>query len=291
MAVKSIAQDETTVADIGFPTAAMSELTAEREAAFFSAIRLSNGTFKTTSDRRMDDLNTFVVDEWRRSGVRVDEALDLGASSGVSTLEWLDALTNAGHDVHMTATDLALWVNVIRLGPGFSVLEDASGLPLQHIFFGLRLRPWRRKLDYVTGYALLGRIIRVAAALLRAKSTARSSRVMLASPRALDHDRLSWAEDNVLAPNRERFVHRFDVIRAANILNLGYFEPEQIRIAVRNLKRRLKGPGAHLIVNRTWSDGTNHATLFRLGAADRFEVQARFGRGSEIDELVLSDGA
>jgi hypothetical protein len=152
---------------------------------------LSNGTFKTTSDRRMDDLNTFVVDQWHRSGVRVDEALDLGASSGVSTLEWLDALTNAGHDVHMTATDLALWMNVIQLGPGFFVLEDASGLPLQRILFGLRLRPWRRKLDYITGYALLGHIIGVAASLVRAKSTAKSSRVMLASPRALDRDRLS----------------------------------------------------------------------------------------------------
>jgi hypothetical protein len=79
--------------------------------------------------------------------------------------------------------------------------------------------------------------------------------------------------------------HRMDVLTAFVIAR---FSADEIRRAARNLKERLIGPGSSLIVNRTANDGTNNATLFALTKAWRFAVQARFGSGSEIEDIVLT---
>lgn len=260
-----------------------------QEARFFSAIRLSNGTFKTTSDHRMDDLNAFIIAQWKHSNFWPTEILDLGASSGIASVEWIETLTKAGFGCHLTATDLLLRAKIVHLYPGFDVLEDWSGHILQHMVFGVGIRPWQRRLDYLTGYAFLSWLANLVAAHLRAKNRHldASTAVLLVSPRARAHPNIAWGEDDVLAPNSEEFVRRFHAIRAANILNRGYFSASQLHRAVLNLKNRLIGPNSILIVNRTRNDGSNHATLFRLNDSDRFEMQAKFGTGSEIDDVVL----
>ena len=108
------------------------------------------------------------------------------------------------------------------------------------------------------------------------------------SQRALRCSGIVWAQDDLLAPNPEQFLRRFDAIRAANVLNRDYFGADDLRRAVSNLKARLSGPKACLIVNRTWKDGSNHATLFKLHGDDRFRIEARLGQGSEIEDIVLS---
>jgi len=261
-------------------------LMAKREAAFFASLRLSNGTFKTTGDHRMDDLNAFVIDHWKKASVFPAEIMDVGASSGISTVECSDMLKRAGFDAQITATDLTLWANRLRLAPGLTVLEDDQANPLQYVLCGIALRPWHRRLDYITGYGVVSGMVGIVAKTLRNRATI-SSRVPLVSQRALNRSDISWAEDNVLMPSQESFVGRFDAIRAANILNLGYFSTAQIRTGIQNLKRRLRGPGTHLLVNRTVSDGSNHATLFRLTSTGRFEANAAFGQGSEIADIVL----
>ena len=264
-------------------------LAPSQEAAFFAALRLANGTFKTTADHRMDDLNDIVVARWSETDFRPSEILDLGASSGISTLEWQQSLNQAGFKVRLTATDLSLRARIVRLWPGFDVVES-SGCVLQHIILGVPVRPWNRRLDYVTGYVLLSRLANlVAARRLRAMNGQPcSADILLVSQRALRNEQIVWAEDDVLAPNPEKFIRRFGAIRAANILNCDYFNAAQLQCAVRNVRDRLVGPGAVLIVNRTSKDGSNHATLFRLGDNSRFAVDVRLGRGSEIDDVVLN---
>jgi hypothetical protein len=262
-------------------------LPPQREAAFFAALRLSNGTFKTTRAHRMDDLNAFLVQEWTQAGFQPSEIMDVGVSSGVSTVEWIEALERAGFQVRITATDLTLWARRWRLAPGIAVLEEESGQPLQYVVAGVPFRPWRRRLDYVTGYAALAGAVAWVARRLRPHAT-ESSRLMLANQRAVARSDIVWAEDNVFLPGTAALLGPFDAIRAANILNLGYFGPEQIAAAVRNLRSRLRGPGAQLLVNRTVDSGANHATLFCLDLDRRFRTQAMFGDGSEIADIVLA---
>jgi hypothetical protein len=265
-------------------------VTAQQEAAFFAALRLPNGTFKTTSDHRMDRLNEFVLAQWKETGFRPAQILDLGVSSGISSVEWLNSLRNSGLDARLTATDIALWADIVPLYPWFEVLE-IEGTVLQYMIFGWGLRSWMRRLDYVTGYALLNWLAQgIAAHRSRTKSgrPVATARMPLISRRALGDAAITWLEDDVFATNPPHFINRFDAIRAANILNRGYFGAAGIRRALENLRERLVGPGSFLIINRTLKDGTNDATLFRLAHNQRFDVHARFGRGSEIEDLVLA---
>src|SRR6516165_3257303 len=90
-------------------------LTAAHEATFFTDLRLGNGVFKKTSDRRLDDLNEVILSRWQETAFRPREIMDVGVSSGITTAEWLEGLSQAGLKVRMTATDLALWGHIVPL--------------------------------------------------------------------------------------------------------------------------------------------------------------------------------
>src|SRR5580704_1783814 len=66
--------------------------TQKQEAAFFASLRLRNGTFKTTDHHRLDDLNMLVIGEWQKLDRKPRQIMDVGVSSGISSLEWADAL-------------------------------------------------------------------------------------------------------------------------------------------------------------------------------------------------------
>lgn len=78
----------------------------------------------------------------------------------------------------------------------------------------------------------------------------------------------------------------YDFIRAANILNKGYFTDAQLNDALQRLKRRLEAGGG-LLICRTNMEGKNNATLFVLTSENKFELASRFGEGSEIESLVF----
>jgi hypothetical protein len=77
---------------------------------------------------------------------------------------------------------------------------------------------------------------------------------------------------------------RFDVVRAANILNLDYFAPATLAAMSATLAGYV-AEGGWFVVCRTHPDGANHATLFRREAG-RLRAEARIGRGSEIEALA-----
>jgi hypothetical protein len=265
--------------------------TQKQEAAFFASIRLRNGTFKTTDHHRLDDLNMLVIGAWQKLDCKPRRIMDVGVSSGISSLEWADALTRAGIDAEIWATDLCMRGRLVRLLPGYEVLLDRDGKLLQHIAGN---RPVRWYLDGPrdffrgTGFVVAAFNAFASALLLLTNGRRRGKDVLLVNPHARDDARLSFAEDDILAPNPEHLRGQFNAIRVANLLNQGYFNAAQLRRAVDNLKDRLMGAGSFLIVNRTHADGTNHGTLFRLAEANKFEIVAKMRDGSEIEDIVLS---
>lgn len=265
--------------------------TQTQEAAFFASIRLRNGTYKTTDHHRLDDLNMLVISEWKKLGSKPSQIMDVGVSSGISSLEWADALTRADIDAKILATDLCMRGSLVRLLPGYEVLLDRDGKVLQHIVAN---RPVRWYLngprDFLKGTGFVVTALNTLAGVLLPLTNMREGGrdVLLVNPRARDDARLSFAEDDILAPNPARLRGRFDAIRVSNLLNHGYFNETQLRRAVGNLRDRLVGAGSFLIVNRTLANGTNHGTLFRLSCANKFEVVAELGEGSEIGDIVLS---
>src|ERR1700719_4541583 len=85
--------------------------TPEMEEAFFEGIQLPDGTFKTTADHRLDDLNEAMLAHLpRRRPLRVK---DVAVSSGISALEWYDMLRAHRIAFQMTATDMWLRARLV----------------------------------------------------------------------------------------------------------------------------------------------------------------------------------
>lgn len=267
------------------------ELPHDVEDAFFSAIRNRNRTFKRTYRRRFAQLDRELVEEMRRRlpGGPV-ELLDVGISSGATTLDLQEALSTIGLRPRVTGTDLAIDGFIVPLGRGCSALSSSDGHALQFTIGKQVLRPWPRRLDWLTGmWAVRPLLVRWLERRLRSawKKGSSTRPVQLVSPRLLQQPGIHVVEDNVLS-RRDDFVGRYDLIRAANILNRNYFAAEDLQRAVRNLTAYLAGPGSCLLIVRSLRTGDHHGTLFVLDAQRRLQVLKRFGDGSEIEELALT---
>jgi hypothetical protein len=277
-----------------------------QEEKFFCSLRLSNGVDKRTWAGRLDDVDQTLIAEFQRLGVAPKTFLDVAVSSGVSTMEWFELLQQAGLRPSMTATDFTMTAYLVRLRSWLHVLVDKEGFPLQYDVFGLAWRPQCRIRFYVFGNGLLTilwHIVYQAVArrfdlMKRLKSLhcnpppiddpVIKAQIKLVTYRLRNNKDIELLDDDITRPSPPHLRGRFEVIRAANILNRLYFSTQQLREAVRSLRDRLIGPGAFLLIVRTERTGSNHGSVFCLGDNGSFEVLKRVGRGSEIEDIVLS---
>jgi len=257
------------------------------EARFFGGLKTGNATFKRTEAGRMAVIDDRVIKRVASAGARLDEVLDLGVSSGTTTIEMVEALRRAGHRPRVTATDRLINARLVPLPWGCRALVEPGGHVLQYEVLGTAIRPWRRRLDYFTGLAAIGTLTR---RLLEPHiANARSSTpVALVSPHLAQMKGVALVEDDVTIAN-PRLVGRFDLVRAANLLNRHYFSADGMAAAVANVKSYLRGPGAWLLVLRTHGNGDHHGTLLRMGRTGCLEVVERYGVGSEV-EALFTDG-
>jgi hypothetical protein len=264
------------------------------EDSFFHSLVLRNGTFKTTWHRRLDDLNALLE---RFLPVRALEIMDVAVSSGISTIEWLEALERAGVQCRMTAGDAVIDAFLVTAGP-LRGLFDRTGHLMQLDVAGraVRMPPPRRRdrLRYGPLLWLVRRAARVfddtfhagsASARAQRRLGLRCGALKLISPSLAAHPRIEVVEDDIL--ENRRWPRQFDVLRAANVLNRRYFDDALLERMLRNLRSRL-APGGVLVVCRTTEEGRNDATLFRLRDDRTLEELARLNGGSEITPLALS---
>jgi hypothetical protein len=263
----------------------------EREDRFFHSIQLRNGTRKTTRHRRLDDLNDLV--QGLLPAARPLQIMDVAVSSGVSTAEWLMQLEGAGIECEMLAGDAVVEAFLVSMG-NLRALCDKTGHLMQLDIGGKAVRlpsPRRRdRIRYLPHWLLL----KAATRLFDLRGPIRSPiqqrfgmtcrPLTLLSPALNRLPQLRAVEDDILST--KGLTRRFHVLRAANILNLAYFDAGTLERMLVNLRERLV-PDGLLIVCRTNEAGVNNASVFCLGRDGRFTVTARLNRGSEITDLVL----
>lgn len=267
-------------------------LPREVEERFFAFLRLQNGTAKTTYPHRLDEVNRVaasLLPLWRPL-----QLLDVGVSSGVSTLEWIESLERSGVEFHMTAMDLMVRGILIGFGHGFEILADAHGRALLMNIRG----------SWIANPAGKRNLLRYFAVILALRLWLRlfwprvmgsvegsvASRwfttrwVPLLYSALVNHPRVSIQEADILAETMP--MAPAHVIRAANILNRSYFSEAQLATIVRRLRAKLPGGGL-LVVCRTYEDsGVTAGTIFQLNSAGCFQVAARINNGSEIESLI-----
>ena len=273
-----------------FFSAKPNSLSFKVEDRFFTDLKTSNNTFKRTAADRFGQLDDHCIEYFDRAPIVLREVLDIGVSSGSTTLALSDRLRRAGRAARITGTDISLTAHLIQVAPNFRVLVDERGHPLQYELLGRAVRAWTRRADYLSGMMLLRTILRLSSRGRIRTSLDRAEQlrtVRLLSPRLIDRDDIT-IERNDIFERTPHFEGRFDFIRAANILNRGYFEDKALRQALANIAHYLSGPGAWLLVARSVGKKTA-GTLFNVSPdGRRLQLVSRIGTGSEIESLVLA---
>jgi hypothetical protein len=262
------------------------------EIVFFKSVGLPNGTWKTTSHHRLDDLNALV--QQHLPSHRPLDVMDVACSSAVSSVEWLESLQAAGIDCRMIAGDATVNAFVLSISDNLHALVDRRGRTMQYEIGGGGLAvPLRKRKMLRHGLQVL--LLKAAGRLLATefRDHARGGEkwgmrwrpVQLVSPSIRSRRSIEVVEDDILV--NKSYVRCFDVLRAANILNVGYFDKQTLTAMLMNLRERLRD-GGRLVVCRTTRDNVNHGTVFGLDADRNLRVLARINEGSEIEPIAQS---
>lgn len=267
------------------------QLTPRMEEDFFTSLMTRNKIYKTTFHNRFSDINTCLLNYLLEHGPQAPKVLDVGVSSGISTVELYDDLCEGGLEVDILATDILINAFLVRVFPGCYALVDPDGFPLRFdLPFGT-LKPWVARNDYYTGLFVLRKLLnaiftRQARRVLQNANDPRVSEVDLITPRALARSGITVCADDITKYN-DAFDSSYDFIRVANVLNRGYFDTSTLSLITSNIVRYMRAPNSSLLVVRTHEDHANHGTLFRMGHDKRLEIVKRFGLGSEVEDIVL----
>ncbi len=270
------------------------------ETQFFERVVLPNGTFKTTKAHRLDDLNLAALPFLTQLNTADGplKIMDVGISSGVSTIEWHEQLTAERIPCELTGTDLTVYASLMSLTRHLGVLVDRDGNFLHLDAFGQGAPPTASGVRGIFAGMIRG-IFRAAMKIDKRLPPLRGNvgesakghlltcePVTLLTRKFEQRDSVRVIEEDLLAPERPESHQAFHVVRAANVLNRVYFNEATLIQIANKLKQRLK-PGGLLIVCRTTSDGANHASIFELVDESRLRVAHRLGGGSEIEDLLV----
>lgn len=255
------------------------------ERLFFKSICLPNGTHKTTSPNRLTDVDEILCNHLQSNAPI--HLLDVGISSGVTTSELLDRIESQSHKVTGIGIDIRLRA-YLRSWMGMDILYDEDGYVLQVSAASfVKGRP-DRPLVTVRSNVLQIVLNQIERFLVRRwlRAPQYAIPITLVTPRIADRPGFRIVEQDIRKPFCE-CTGSYDVIRAANILNLSYFEPEILKNIVVRLTESLSNDGL-LVVCRTGEDGTNHGTIFRKQEGlSALQPICRIGVGSEIEPLLL----
>jgi hypothetical protein len=247
----------------------------EQERRFFSKLRLQNGTWKTTYRHRLDDLNDLVAGLLPEG--RELELMDVAVSSGISTAEWSEQLKARGIPHRILAGDLLVGGRLTTFGGWFALVSDESGREPLLLEVGNLSLPLRSERRLVKGSRPL------LVPLLRLLAAARSRPVFLVSAEARQAPAIEVVRDDVLEGGR--FEARFDVLRAANLVQRSYFDEPTLKRLIANLRGRVR-EGGLLVLCQTLEE-ENAATVFRR-QGDQLVPVAVLGAGIDVHDLALA---
>jgi hypothetical protein len=255
----------------------------EIEKRLFRELRLRNGTYKTTYSGRMTQIDDYCAS--LAPATEVARILDMGISSGITSLDMLRAFDRACRKVELLATDLVINAQLFRFA-GCEIMLDSTGEVL-HVAVGSRARgrphdpgdSWRR--------SALDRAMRSAGGFVR-RLPLKPAPIQLVTNLLARRKDVTIAETDIFEFMPE-WRGRFWLVRAANVLNYDYFAESSLRRAVRNLVQYVR-PNGLLVLNRTIEPSElNHGTVLRRLDDGQMSVIRRFGTGSEIEKLAIDE--
>lgn len=265
-------------------------------------VRLPNGTWKLTGAGRLADVDGLLCAQLRdRPRAAPLTVLDLGASTGVTSVSLYERLRREHDDVTFIASDLYRDALAVR-GRGWTVLLTVRGEPLQYLLgpFVLPaqlvespLYAGNRALKRLAERRLLPRARAALAALageppeegtvpVDGLQVSRFSLLAACCRARLRSDaRFRFEVIDVLQP----LPGRATVVRALNVVTGDNFDALQLRRALRHCIAAVE-PGGLLVLGRTpLGGGETRATCYRR-TADGLLPVARLRGGCEHEALT-----
>jgi hypothetical protein len=261
------------------------EISREAEYEFFQGIQTSNGTKKATEPGRLAEMDDLFFRTLARLNLKPRTVMDIGVSSGVTTVDWLNAFKARDLNIEMIATDFVMSVYIHTLGKNIRALTERNGHLLQIELFGNGIRTYTRLRDYVLG-GLIWRSMLCAYVRSRLPHTERHGPYELVSPFLRNRQDIQLLDDDILAPSPANLIGRADVVRVANLIQSVYFTDAQIKRAVATVRERCRGKDSLVVICRDFRSHIE-GSIFRLTSQKRFVVEARLGRGSEVEPYFL----
>jgi hypothetical protein len=108
------------------------------EERFFRTVRMPNGTYKTSAAGRLTAFDELIVQNL--AAAKSLKVLDVGVSSGITTLELGNKLKSITEELEVVAIDSYLWAQIVRIGSVVEVLYSSKGDILQ-VSLGPVVRP------------------------------------------------------------------------------------------------------------------------------------------------------
>ena len=240
------------------------------------------GTWKRTNRGRLKQTERALCEQL--AGKTRVTLLDLGASDGVTTWEAVHTLRQSlGGEVRALLADVNIYMCRYRKGP-FVEYRAGDGEPILARIgrLGLRLSRQREALRQSPD-PLASLYLRMTGLRERMQLDARIS---LIHPLARSEPSITALELNCLT-RHEGLIDGVDAVRASNVLNNGYFRPEQIRTAISHLHAYLREEGCLVISSNVVvaAGEVEQGTVWRKSGR-RFELIEDFGDGCEVREVV-----
>jgi hypothetical protein len=257
----------------------------ELEKSFFKSLCMPNGTHKTTAAARLKDVDELIAGYLEnRKNVRL---LDVGISSGVTTLELLNTLESRG--IHLSGIGVDICVRAfMRSFPGVDILHDARGNVLQVATpFFARGRP------HPSQKSLRSKLLGVGIDMLEAGPVKKwlancklSRPLYLVTQGLLERKDFEVVEHDVTV-SKVAWNDSFDLIRAANMLSRAYFSPSVVAVVVKNLTSWLRQDGLLVICGTAETDGKNDGSVYRKrNAPPWLQLVHSLRQGYELDALI-----
>jgi hypothetical protein len=275
----SIAQEESQLS--------CAEEFCDRFSAILHDLRMG-GAWKRTNRGRLKRTEEMLCDHLRPElcpGQGLD-FLDIGASDGITTLDAIRTLRRAfGHEVHAFLADRNIWLLRYRRGP---VVEyrASDGEPIMARIGPLGVRLARLRYDARPNGDPLARLY---LQLKRFRASMQlDTRISLVNPAARSDPGITIMELDCLVYDAS-LKDSVSAIRASNVLNLGYFSPAQIWLAVGHLYAYMREGGC-LVISRNDDQPAGEVENGSVWLKDsgRFRWLQDFGTGSETRFVVDS---
>jgi hypothetical protein len=275
----------------------------EREAIqerMLGRFSVRSGVLKYTHARRFEDFDALSLAAIEGSFARARQILvhDIGVSDGRSSCGLYDRLNRSyGGRLNFMASDYAPFLYVLRKERSKSrIIIDEQDHLLQIVtppFVFIVVRPESRKL-----YPL-NHLMRYLATMFYARPLLKAYK---AGEPGIERTRVALlcGECRTLVAKAGNFrfrqydvlsgpLDRFDVIRAMNVLNKGYFSDAQLSLALGNIALSLNDGGLFITGSNTAQGSTVDGAIYRKNV-DRMERLQTSGKGSQIDALITVGG-